>query len=65
MDNKIEIAGKTYEYINNIKYDNKMYIAYMDNDIVYISEYILDGDKLIIKDIDDATFNKVKEVILP
>lgn len=64
MQREININGKTYEYVNNIIYKGKTYVAYMDSDNVYISEYIMQGEKIIFKDVPKEVFEKIKEVMV-
>lgn len=48
----ITIDNKKYEYITQINYNGKDYVAYADDDNIFISEYILDNDKVTLKEID-------------
>ena len=64
MQKEININGKTYEYVNNIIYKGKAYVAYMDDDNVYISEYVINDDKIIFKDISKDIFDKIKDVMV-
>lgn len=55
----IKIDNKKFSYIDSIKIDNKNYVAFSDDDNIYVSEYkIIDGD-IIFDDVDDLTYDKV------
>ncbi len=64
MENKIYIDGIEYEYVNNILYKGKTYVAYMDEDKIYISEYSIHDGNVIFSDITDELFDEVKEVMV-
>lgn len=49
----IIIDNKKYEYVTQIEYNHKKYVAYQDNENVYISEYYFDNDNLILLGVDD------------
>lgn len=59
----ITINGKKYTYVDNITIDGHNYIAYSDEEFITISEYTLINDELQLSEIDDETFNKVKEAM--
>ena len=59
----IMIDNNKYEYIDSIKLDNKCYVAYQDNDTIYISEYVVENNQVNFLEIDENTFNKVKEAM--
>lgn len=48
----ITIDNIKYEYITQIKYNGKDYVAYADNDNIFISEYTLDDNKVTLKEVD-------------
>ncbi len=48
--------NKKYTYIDTIQYNDKNYVAYMDDDNVYISEYTMDKDGFILDDISDELY---------
>ncbi len=54
----ININNQEYTYIDKISLNNKNYVAYMDKDNVYVSEYEINNN-IIFKDVDDTTFNQV------
>lgn len=55
----IKIDNKNFNYIDSIKIDNKNYVAFSDDDNIYVSEYkIINGD-IIFDDVDDLTYDKV------
>ena len=64
MENKIYIDGIEYEYVNNIIYKGKNYVAYMDNDTIYISEYKMVDGEVVFYDITDELFDEVKGVMV-
>ena len=53
----IIIDNKKYEYVNKLIYNDKLYIAYMDDNSVYISEITYENDEVF--------FNPVNEELLP
>jgi len=59
----IIIGNEKYEFVNSIHLDGKNYVAYEDKKNVYISEFIIKDDKVSFIEIDDKTFNKVKEAM--
>lgn len=55
----IKIDNKNFNYIDSIKINEKNYVAFSDDDNIYVSEYkIIDGD-IIFDDVDDLTYDKV------
>ena len=59
----IVIDEISYNYINSIHLNDKDYVAYSDDDNIYISEYVIENDEVNFKEIDDETFNEVKEAM--
>jgi hypothetical protein len=59
----IIIGNKKYEFVNSIHLDGKNYVAYTDKKKIYISEFIIENDNVNFIEIDDNTFNKVKEAM--
>lgn len=57
----IVIDGIKYTYVKSMKMFGKNYIAYSDNDSIYISEYEVVGNSISVKEIPDSDFIKVKE----
>lgn len=62
-DFEIIIDNKKYEFIDNICYQDKLYVAYEDDNNIYISEYELTDDGIVFNKIDDNTFKLVKELM--
>ena len=60
---EIKIGNKKYEFVNSIHLDGKNYVAYSDKDNIYINEFVIEEDKVNFLEIDDNTFNKVKEAM--
>ncbi len=59
----IIIDGKNYDYIDSINYENENYVAYSDEDSIYISKYTMHDEEIEFMDIDEDTFNKIREVM--
>ena len=55
----ITFDNKNFTYIDSITIDNKNYVAYMDEDNVYISEYIIEKGDITFLDVTDATYDIV------
>ena len=60
---EIIIGNKTYEFVNSINYNGKDYVAYQDNDNIYISEFVINDNNVDFKDIDEDTLKEVKEAL--
>lgn len=60
---EIKIDGKTYEFINSITYNGKNYVAYQDNDTIYINEFVINEKDINFLDIDPQTFEEVKKAM--
>lgn len=55
----IVIDNKKYTYVDAIILDNKNYVAYMDKECIYVSEYkVIDGE-MIFDDVSDAIYKRV------
>ena len=59
----IIINNKKYEFVNSIHLNGKNYVAYTDNKNIYISEFVIEEDKVNFIEIDDKTFEQVKEAM--
>jgi len=59
----IIIDNKKYEFVNSIHLNGKNYVAYTDNKNIYISEFVIEEDKVNFIEIDDKTFEQVKEAM--
>ena len=60
---EIVIDDTKYDYVDSIHLDDKDYVAYSDDDNTYISEYVIENEEVNFKEIDDETFEKVKEAM--
>ncbi len=58
---EIKINGKTYEYIDSKKIDGKFYVLYADENNMFISEYEIIDNNIILKEIDNSLLDKLKE----
>jgi hypothetical protein len=58
---EIKIDGKTYEYIDSKEIDGKYYVLYADEKNMFISEYEIVDNKIILKEIDNSLLDKLKE----
>lgn len=58
MNNIFKLMNKTEEftYVDSINYKGKNYVAYMDEENLYISEYTIEGEELILDDISDELY---------
>ena len=59
----INIDDKKYSFVDSIHLNGKNYIAYEDNDNIYIREYTIEEDELELLEVDDETLNVVKEAM--
>lgn len=55
----ITINNKKFTYIDSITIDTKNYVAYMDDDNVYISEYVMENGDITFLDVTDAIYDRV------
>ncbi len=60
---EIKIGNKKYEFVNSIHLNGKNYVAYSDNKNIYINEFVIEEDKVNFLEVDDNTFNTVKEAM--
>lgn len=60
---EIKIGNKTYEFVDSIHLDGKNYVAYQDKENIYINEFTIEDEKVNFIEIDDNTFDKVKEAM--
>lgn len=60
---EIKIGDKSYEFVNSITYNGKNYVAYQDNEQIYISEFIINEENISFSPIDDQTFEEVKKAM--
>lgn len=51
--------NKKFNYIDSISIDKHNYVAYMDDDNIFVSEYKIVNDDIIFDDVDDITYEKV------
>ena len=63
MNREIYIDNEKYEYVDDVTYKGKKYIAYTDNKYIYISEYTIREGKVTIKEVSDEELSQVKEVM--
>ena len=59
---EIKIDGKSYEYIDSKVVNSKNYVLYADKDNLYISEYIIKDNQIILYVVDDSILPMLKEV---
>ena len=59
---EIKIDDKSYEYIDSKVVDGKSYVLYADKDNLYISEFEIIDNKIVLSEIDDSILPKLKEV---
>ncbi len=55
----IIIDNKKYNYIDSISLKNKNYVAFTDDENIYVSEYFLIAGDIVFKNVDDATYDMV------
>lgn len=58
----IEINNQKYTYLDCINLENKEYVAYMDQENVYVSECIK-KEELLFQDVSDEIYKKVIEAL--
>lgn len=56
----IIIDNKHYSYVGDTKYNNKNYIAFSDENYIYIKEFCFDNG-FIFYDIDDELYNIIRK----
>lgn len=55
----IILDNKKFSYIDSITIDKHNYVAFMDDDNIFVSEYTIDNGDIIFDDVDDLTYDKV------
>lgn len=55
----ITFDNKKFTYIDSITINGKNYVAYMDDDNVYISEFVIDNGDITFLDVNDLTYDMV------
>lgn len=55
----IILDNKKFSYIDSITLGKHNYVAFMDDDNIFVSEYIIDNGDIIFDDVDDLTYDKV------
>ena len=58
----IIMDNKKYEYVNDIIYNNKNYIAFKDDNYLYIKEFTFDNE-LIFLDINDSLYDTLRKMM--
>ena len=58
----IIIDNKKYEYVNDIVYNNKNYVAFKDDNYLYIKEFTFDNE-LIFLDINDSLYDTLRKMM--
>lgn len=58
---EIILNGKKYEFVEKVIYKNKTYVVYMDDDNVYIKEFLMRDNVPLFIDIPDNVFEEVKK----
>ncbi len=58
----IKMNNQKCIYLDSVHLENKEYVAYMDEENVYVSECVKDGE-LFFKDVSDDVYKKVIEVL--
>ena len=58
----IIIDNKKYEYINDIVYNSKNYVAFKDDNYLYIKEFTFDNE-LIFLDINDSLYDTLRKMM--
>jgi len=59
----INIDGKEFEYITSKKINKKNYVAYADNDNIYIAEFIIKDGNMKLMPIEEEIVNEIKEAL--
>ena len=58
---EIKIDNKSYEYIDSKVIDKKNYVLYSDDNNLYISEFEIVNNQIILKEVDPSLIKRVKE----
>lgn len=58
MDDIFKLMNEKEEftYVDSINYNGRNYVAYMDAEDLYISEFTIEGEDLILDDISDELY---------
>ena len=59
----IVIDGKTYEYITSKKIDGVDYVAYADEQNIYIAKYKIIDNQISLEPVEEDKINLVKEAM--
>ena len=59
----IKIDDKNYKFIDSINLNGKNYIAFEDDESIYIKEYSIEEDEVVFTPIDDNELNTVNEAM--
>ena len=57
---EINIDGKKYEYITSKEIDGVNYVAYADEDSIYVAKYSIVGKQIKLTPISEETLEKIK-----
>ena len=60
MDKEIKIDNKNYNLIDSVCIDNKNYMAYEDEEKIYISQYIVENNQIKLLTITEKELERVK-----
>ncbi len=61
----IKIDDEHFTYLDSITIEEKNYVAYMDENTIYVSEYLIDEGQVTFKDINDELYKRIlKELAL-
>jgi hypothetical protein len=60
MDKEIKIDNKSYNLIDSVCIDNKNYMAYEDEEKIYISQYIVENNQIKLLTITEKELERVK-----
>lgn len=58
---EIVVDGKKYQYLKSVVYEGKTYVAFTDEETVFINEYTLTNNKINLNEVEDSIFEKVKK----
>ena len=58
-DNELIINDKKYKLVKVLNIDNKNYIAYEDEESIYVNEYIFEDNQMKLNEISNQEFDKV------
>ena len=60
MNKEIKIDNRSYNLIDSVCIDNKNYMAYEDEEKIYISQYIVDNNQIKLLTITEEELERVK-----